>query len=200
MKTNFVLIDYESVQPKLLASLNQEHFRIFVFLGENQTKIPLDLVETMQTFGDRAKYIKINGVGPNALDFHIAFYIGQIVKDTPDSYFHIISKDKGFDPLIKHLKSLKILCARSEKVEDMPLFKVLNSSSTDEQIDAVIENLKQRGTSKPRKEKTLLSTINAMFQKKLVEKDLAEILSQLKARGVISLNDGNVTYHLPEKS
>lgn len=199
MKTNFVLIDYESVQPKLLSSLNQEHFRIFVFLGEHQTKIPLGLVEAMQTLGDRAKYIKINGVGLNALDFHIAFYIGQIVKETPDSYFHIISKDKGFDPLIKHLKSLKILCARSEKLENMPLFKALNSNSIDERLGAIIDNLKQRGTSKPRKEKTLLSTINSLFQKKLTESELIEIMENLKTKRIISVLSGNITYHLLEK-
>lgn len=199
MKTNFVLIDYESVQPKLLSLLNQEHFRVLVFLGEHQTKVLLDIAKALQPMGNNAEYITINGKGPNALDFHIAFYIGQFAKDNSNSFFHIISKDKGFDPLIKHLKSLKILCARSEKVEDMPLFKALSSSSSDERIDAVIENLRQRGTSKPRKEKTLLGTINAMFQKKLAEDQLTEILNQLKARGVISLNNGNVTYQLLEK-
>lgn len=200
MKTNFVLIDYESVQPKLLSSLNQEHFHVLVFLGEHQTKIPLDLVESMQTLGNRAKYIKINGTGPNALDFHIAFYIGQIAKETPDSYFHIISKDKGFDPLIKHLKSIKIFCARSEKLENMPLFKALNSNSIDERLSAIIENLKQRGTSKPRKEKTLLSTINSLFQKKLTESESVEIIDNLKDNRIISVLGGNITYHLPDKS
>jgi PIN domain len=198
MKTNFVLIDYESVQPKLLSSLNQEHFRVVVFVGENQTKIPLALVEAMQALGNRAKYIKIDGVGPNALDFHIAFYIGQLAKETPDSYFHIISKDKGFDPLIKHLKSLKILCARSPDIKDMPLFKALNSSSSSERVDAVIENLEQRGTSKPRKEKTLLSTINSLFQKKLTGTESIEIMTTLKAKGVIRIVNGNITYNLPE--
>lgn len=198
MKTNFVLIDYESVQPKLLSSLNQEHFRVVVFVGENQTKIPLALVEAMQTLGNRAKYIKIDGVGPNALDFHIAFYIGQLAKEIPDSYFHIISKDKGFDPLIKHLKSLKILCARSHDIKDMPLFKALNSSSSSERVDAVIENLEQRGTSKPRKEKTLLSTINSLFQKKLTGNESIEIMTTLKSKGVISIVNGNITYNLPE--
>jgi hypothetical protein len=198
MKTNFVLVDYESVQPKLLSSLNQEYFRVLVFLGEHQTKILVGLAKALQHLGNRADYIIIDGNGPNALDFHIAFYIGKIVNETPDSYFHIISKDKGFDPLIKHLKSLKIFCARSEKIEDMPLFKALNSSSSSERVDAVIENLMQRGTSKPRKEKTLLSTINALFQKSLSEKELTEMLETLRTKGVISVLDGNVTYHFSE--
>jgi hypothetical protein len=196
MKTNFVLIDYENVQPKLLSALNQEHFRVFVFVGENQSKIPFELVEALQAFGTKAKYIKIDGNGPNALDFHIAFYIGQLAKEEPNSYFHIISRDKGFDPLIKHLKSQKIFCARSQEIKDMPLFKALNSSSATERIDAVIDNLKQRGTSKPRKEKTLMSTINSLFQKNISEQELVNLIDTLKSKNIISINNGNVTYHL----
>ena len=196
MKTNFVLIDYENVQPKLLSALNQEHFRIFVFVGENQSKIPFELVETLQEFGTKAKYIKIDGNGPNALDFHIAFYIGQLAKEEPNSYFHIISRDKGFDPLIKHLQTQKILCARSQEVKDMPLFKALNSSSATERVDAVIDNLKQRGTSKPRKEKTLMSTINSLFQKNISEQELINLIDALKSKNIISIKNGNVTYHL----
>lgn len=198
MKTNYVLIDYENVQPKLLPTLNQEHFRVFIFVGENQSKIAFELAERLQTFGTKAKYIKIDGNGPNALDFHIAFYIGQLAKEEPDSYFHIISRDKGFDPLIKHLKTLKIFCARSQDIKDMPLFKALNSSSSSERVDAVIENLEQRGTSKPRKEKTLLSTINSLFQKRLTGNESIEIMTTLKAKGVISVVNGNITYNLSE--
>jgi len=50
--------------------------------------------------GERAEYVRISGNGSNALDFHIAFYIGQLAAHEPDAYFHIISKVTGFDPLI----------------------------------------------------------------------------------------------------
>ncbi|MFV9506345.1 MAG: PIN domain-containing protein [Oscillochloridaceae bacterium umkhey_bin13] len=50
--------------------LNQEHFRVLVFVGANQTKISLDIVLALQEMGERTKYIKISGNGSNALDFH----------------------------------------------------------------------------------------------------------------------------------
>jgi len=53
-------------------------------------------------------YVQISSRGPSALDFHIAYYIGKLVAVHPDAYFHIISKVKGFDPLVKHLKDQKI--------------------------------------------------------------------------------------------
>jgi hypothetical protein len=103
LRTNIVLIDFESVQPASLSVLAADHFKLKVFVGATQNKLPFDLVTAMQRMGERAEYVKIAGVGPNALDFHIAYYIGRISSSEPDAFFHIISKDTGFDPLIQHL-------------------------------------------------------------------------------------------------
>ncbi len=196
MKTNFVLIDYENVQPKSISILDQEYFKVIFFVGENQSKINFDLADAIQNLGNKASYVKINGNGPNALDFHVAFYIGQLAKENPDAFFHIISRDKGFEPLIRHLKSKKILAARSADINDMPLFKAVNSESEGEKLDAIIENLIQRGSSKPRIEKKLASTINSLFQKKLEDKDIEDLMNGLKSRGVITIDNNKITYHL----
>ena len=98
-----VLIDFENVQPKALGRLVPGTTRIKVFLGQNQTKVLLDLVTALQPFGADAEYIQIQGSGPDAVDFHIAFYIGEIGAHAPGTRFQIISKDRGFDPLVKHL-------------------------------------------------------------------------------------------------
>lgn len=198
MKTNIVLIDYENVQPKNLSLLNQEHFLVLVFLGEHQTKISLEIAKTLQPLGNKADYIRIDGNGTNALDFHIAFYIGKLTKEHANSFFHIISKDKGFDPLIRHLKSQKILCARSAKLEDMPLFRFSEANTADDKLAAIIDNLKQRGSSKPRKEKTLLTTIQSLFRDKIVDKEeVKKLLDTLKARHLITIDaNSNVSYKL----
>ena len=107
MNMNYVLIDLENIQPEHLSVLAGQNFKVLVFVGQNQSKISFDLVSAVQHLGKNAEYIKIQGNGPNALDFHIAFYIGQFSAENGDSHFHIISKDKGFDPLIKHLESKK---------------------------------------------------------------------------------------------
>lgn len=54
----------------------------------------------MQQLGADAQYIKIGGSGKNALDFHLAFYIGELSARDPEAYFNIVSKDTGFDPLV----------------------------------------------------------------------------------------------------
>jgi hypothetical protein len=116
MKTNYVLIDYENVQPADIAILDQEHIKIMVFLGANQGKISFELASALQRMGSRAEYIKVSGNGSNALDFHIAFYIGQLAVNDGEAYFHIISNDAGFDPLIQHLKEKKIRAMRSKTI------------------------------------------------------------------------------------
>lgn len=99
MKTNYVLIDYENVQPDAIATLDQEHFKVVIFVGSNQTKVTFDVASSLQRMAERAEYVKISGNGSNALDFHIAYYIGHLASREPDAYFHIVSQDGGFDPL-----------------------------------------------------------------------------------------------------
>ena len=114
MGSHYVLIDYENVQPDNLAQLTDPAFRVLVFVGDKQVKIAFELAAAMQTLGTRAEYVKIEGNGLNALDFHIAFYIGQLATSDKHSQFHIISKDTGFDPLIRHLKHKHIQIERRE--------------------------------------------------------------------------------------
>jgi hypothetical protein len=166
-----------------------------LFVGASQAKVTFEVAESMQALGSNASYIKISGNGPNALDFHVAYYIGRISCEDPTAFFHIISKDAGFDPLIAHLKTKKILAARHKDVTDIPLLKAANSKSLAEKVDVVVANLRQRGPARPRTVKTLSSTIGSLFQKQLGEGDIKAILAEL-AKSTHAVIDGTkVTYN-----
>ena len=198
MKTNYVLIDFENVQPKNLAILKGKEFKVMLFVGANQTKVSFELASAMQSLGTSAQYIKIDGNGPNTLDFHIAFYIGQISTTDKDCFFHIISKDKGFDPLIKHLKSKKIYAMREKSISEIPLLLNLSGvKSKEDRVKAIIGHLASRGNSRPRKMKTLSNTINSLFSKKLTEKELAGLVDELIKRSVVIQQGNNISYKLP---
>lgn len=197
MKTNYVLIDFENVQPKNLAILKGKEFKVILFVGANQTKVSFELASAMQSLGTSAQYIKIDGNGPNALDFHIAFYIGQISTADKDSFFHIISKDKGFDPLIKHLKSKKIYAMREKSISEIPLLNLSGVKSKEDRVQAIIGHLVSRGNSRPRKIKTLSNTINSLFSKKLTEKELAGLVDELIKRSVVIQQENKISYNLP---
>ena len=197
MRTNYVLIDYENVQPKNLALLSQEHFRVIVFIGANQAKLPVELVTAMQTLGSRAEYVRISGNGPNALDFHIAYYIGALSTADKDAFFHIISKDTGFDPLVAHLKEKSVFCKRSASLDAIPILRALTEAPKDEQVDGVIDKLRGMPKNRPQKDKTLRTMISAWFGKKLDDAALDRIVGELVKRKVIAIDQGKVRYTLP---
>jgi hypothetical protein len=196
MKRNYVLIDYENVQPDAISALDQEYFKVIVFVGATQSKVTYEVAIAMQKLGNKAEYIKIAGNGPNALDFHIAFYIGRISEKEPDTYFHIVSKDTGFDPLIAHLKSLKIPVLRSKDISEIQIVKASTSKTIEEKIIVVIDYLKSRGTAVPKTIKTLTSTIQSVFQKNILETEQETIIATLQELGAIAVVGAKVSYNL----
>ncbi len=198
MPTNYVLIDLENVQPKNLNIVSDHPFKIYVFVGENQEKIPFDLAEVMQGFGENAKYVKISGNGKNALDFHLAFYLGSLSTKDTEGYYHIISRDTGFDPLVKHLRKNKIRIYRHNDLAEIPLLRISNAKNIEEKIDAVIKNLAGRGQSRPRKVSTLSNTINSLFTEKLSESEMASFINTLKNKKYISIDQDKVSYNFPK--
>ena len=196
MKQNYVLIDYENVQPEAISALDQEYFKVIVFVGATQSKVTYEVAIAMQKLGNKAEYIKIAGNGPNALDFHIAFYIGRISAKEPDTYFHIVSKDTGFDPLIAHLKSMKIPVLRSKDVSEIQIVKASTSKTIEEKINVVTDYLKSRGTAVPKTIKTLTSTIQSVFQKNIPEAKQKTIIAAMQKQGLIAVVGSKVSYNL----
>ena len=194
--SKYVLVDFENVQPKNLELLKEHPFRVLVFIGANQTKFPRHFVVAMQALGEQADYVEIAGSGPNALDFHIAYYIGELAAKQPDAHFHIVSRDRGFDPLIQHLKGKRIRVRREKDLAEIPELRIPDTTSRDEQIDAIVRNLRQRGHSRPRKVKTLQNTINTLFTKKLEQEELDAIIEELRKRNLIIVKQNNVSYRL----
>ena len=87
MSDRVLLIDLENVQKADL-SLAPSGARVLVFYGVTQKKLPEELVVQAQPLGTRLQWIKISGQGPNALDFHVAFYLGQELAASSDFRMH----------------------------------------------------------------------------------------------------------------
>lgn len=194
LRTNYVLIDFENVQLDSLEHLDHDYFKLLMFVGASQRKVPYDVAAALQRFGDRVEYIKISGNGSNALDFHIAYYIGRLAAADPTAYFHIISKDTGYDPLIHHLRVKKIFASRSKTISDIPLVKVSNCKSVPERIEVILEKLKQLKTLKPRKVKTLGSMIARLFQKQLSDQEVSGLINAMANKGHLIISGDKVTY------
>jgi hypothetical protein len=215
MRTNYVLIDFENVQVKSLALLAADHFRVHLFLGPNHTRLPTDLAIAMHEFGERANYVRLETPGPNALDFHIAYYLGQLAAADPAGFYHVISKDTGFDPLVQHLKTRKIFAARSESIEAMPCFRpagpaqeavqppppapeAAGANGLEGLVKLVVDDLIKRKAAKPRKVATLRSTVRARLGKD-GDGSLDAVIAALVGAGYVVVDGDKVGYRLPAR-
>ena len=202
MKANYVMIDFENVTPDNLDALKQTDFKVMLFVGEGQKSIPKQIAMAMQRIGAKGEYVEIGGTGHNALDFHIAYYIGCISAEDKDAYFHIVSKDKGFDPLVKHLHGRGIFIDRVESIEAIPALMQAKSSkmSLRDQVAQTKERLSKPGVTLPRSRKTLSNHVNAMFGKLLPEERVAAIVDALFAEGFVFENGKRVEFKCERKA
>lgn len=198
MIKNYVLIDYENVQPENLFLLKDKKFQTLVFVGSTQRTISTERAIAIHALGNTAEYIKISGNGKNAADFHLAFYIGVLAANESKAVFYIISKDTGFDPLITHLKSKNFKSYRYPDIAEIPSLRIPSTINIDNKIKSIVKNLIGRGASKPKKETTLTSTIVSLLAKAPSKNELQEILDQLQSKGYVKITEGNVTYNLPK--
>jgi len=51
MRINYVLIDFESVQPESLDLLAHDHFRLLIFVGASQSKVAFEIAAAVQMLG-----------------------------------------------------------------------------------------------------------------------------------------------------
>ena len=151
-------------------------------------------VQAMQRLGDRGEYIKMSGSGPSALDFHIAFHMGRLGELQPDAFLHVISHDTGFDPLIAHLKERGLFAGRWAAITDIPHVRASLCNTPDERLAVILARLAHPTASRPRRKKTLSTTINSLFNNRLEAGEVQLLLDLLVAQRHITFDGEGVTY------
>ena len=194
MRINFILIDSENVKPEYIEKLKHEHFRVVIFVGPNLKWLNFPVANAVQSLGSNGSYVQISSQGPSALDFHIAYYIGKLSALHPDAYFHIISKDKGFDPLIKHLKTQNIFCSRWASVLEIPLIKTTDKLPPKQRAADFYEKRIASNKTRPATVTSLQSAILSHFHKLLSAEEVAAVLKALTAAGHVVVNGKKVAY------
>lgn len=184
----YIFIDFENLPVQGIPDHGGIQ-KVFLFAGEKQTKVSLDIAESMQKLGPKAKLIRMKGSGNNALDFHIAFYLGKHSETDPKASFRIVSKDKGFDPLVAHLVFQGIDCARIENLATKPLSK----KDLQELIAGVGAHL--LGLSEKTRPKKV-GKLKAYIKNHEREEDAVvdQVFDGLVADGVIQAEGGKVKY------
>jgi hypothetical protein len=118
--TNYVLVDFENVQPDL-SQLAGTPFKVKVFFGAKQQegRVPFKLLDAMLALSGNVEPVKVMRSGSNAVDMHIAYFIGRLVEKEPHAVIHIISGDTDFDPLAEYLQANGVHCKRTKTIAEL---------------------------------------------------------------------------------
>lgn len=113
---NLYFVDFENLPTLSFDKIQSDEDQVVVFVGKNQTKIAIDTVVQTQRLGKSIVWMKMDGSGRNALDFHIAYYLGHFTASLEaaelECNIFVVSKDGDYDILINHIQSLGHKCKR----------------------------------------------------------------------------------------
>jgi len=192
MTQKLLLVDFENVQQVDLARID-DSFQIIIFVGAAQKSIPIELVTNAQKLGSRIEWQRVDANGSNALDFFIACQLGRVLERSPHLQCTVLSKDKGFDPLLRHLNKTGLQCKRLNSL--LELDPKAAAQPEEPNYKRVIEVLgKSEKKSRPRKRKTLSQHISSIFQKKLPQAEVDRLIDILFANKMISETNDTITY------
>jgi PIN domain len=191
-----LLIDYENVTQVRLADLQRPNLKIFIFVGCAQVKIPFELVREAHLLGEAVEWIGVEGSGANALDFHLVFYLGQISLQSPNSKYVILSRDRGFDPLIQHLTKRGISCRRIDSLEVLSGNNPELTYSQDFLSDIAIAKLSAAiPKSRPKKRATLYTYLKSVLTKyHPSDSEIKQLLDTWFATGKVTETKDKISY------
>ncbi len=191
-RTNYVFIDFENVQEIDLDRIKGKPVKVVLVLGERHKSLPVALVRKLLAYAPQVSLVETGRGGKNALDLVLSHHTGEAKTSDPHGYFHIVSRDKDYDPLVGHLKDNGTLAARRAALSEIPVLM-----NNDERVDYVIQFLKTPGNTRPAKRKSLETHINTLFGKALSPTELADTINALVARKTLALAEGgSVVYSL----
>jgi hypothetical protein len=99
---NYYLVDFENIGTdgiKDLSGVKANDFMI-VFYSDQCKNITLDVMDSITRLNLRFSAYKVKTGTKNALDFQLSSYLGYLIgKGGADSFFYIVSNDKGYDCL-----------------------------------------------------------------------------------------------------
>jgi hypothetical protein len=118
--SHFVFVDFENVPSVDLGLVEGKPVHVTLLIGKNQKKLDLPLVQQILRMTGQVDLVEVGASGRNALDLTLAYYLGRAVQRSPAAQFHIVSKDKDFEPMISHLSGQSVSVARCDAFAALP--------------------------------------------------------------------------------
>lgn len=191
-RTNYIFVDFENLPTAELERIASKPVKVMLILGQRHKSLPVKVVKLIKKVAEQVDLVETELNGHNALDFVLACEIGVESGKDPNGYFHILSKDKGFDALVRHLKGKGVHAARHEAFGE--ILVVMNLA---ERLKFLPTHLKANHASRPKTRKTLEPYIQAVFGRALSPDEVEETIQGLVSEKIIAISEkGNLTYEI----
>ena len=224
---NHVFVDFENVHEIDPAVLECQGLTVTLLLGPVKKKLDLAVVEQLVGHAAAVQFVRLATKGKNAVDFALAYDLGQAVLADPTACLHIVSNDKGYDPLVEHLHAkhvrvrrhgdfaslLGALTARpvpppnasAPRVAPVPASVVATPAPKPTPAKPVLSEgaahlheILASSVSRPRTRKTLTRHAITVLGNKIDEGQASRLIQELTAAGKIAINaQDKVDYRFP---
>ena len=208
---NHVFVDVENIKSINPAVLSLKQLVIHLFLGPMDKKLEVEVVEAILTNSHGVRLIRSPKNGKNALDFVLAYHLGQAAMAEPKAYFHILSKDCGFDSLVELLQSKQIKARRHADWDTLhtaltlkpaipksptppaaPAIKPLSPG-----VEKVLSYLTKSPNNRPKKSATLVRQAKSYLGKDATDAMAESVVEELRRGKKITIDKkGGLTYLL----
>lgn len=198
-----VFVDYENVPKVDLELVAGRDVHVTLLIGNKQTRLPTALSMQLHRHAGQVQPIEVGASGRNALDLTLAFYLGQAVQQWPTALFHIVSRDRDFEPMIAHLIAKGIKVGRSEAFHLLPFLARSRPvaakgattgpggarTSGDDRRERVVERLRNPANrNRPASRKALLAHLRAAS---LSDAEAAACVARLERQGILAIDPHN---------
>ncbi len=205
---NHVFMDDENVPNLDLSSIEGKTVHVTLLLGPKKTKLPVEQVQVLMKHAASTHLIRLEKPGKNALDFALAYYLGQAMQRHPGACFHLVSKDGGYDNLIEHLQNQHIRIQKHadastltfglpRKPAEAPKVAAPAAPRKPDTFAEILQYLRKRDGKNPKTRKKLMSDLKAHQGKGATDAQIEKIVSKLEKDRHVSFDEkGKATYNL----
>lgn len=187
LRTNYVFVDCENVHDIDLGQIANKPVRVTLVLGKGQQKLPTTLVKQVHKFAAQVELVESESSGRNALDMVLALHLGAAKQADASGYFHIISRDKDFEPLIAHLRANGTHAARHASLSEIAM--LMNAA---QRVDFLTRHFRASLSGRPKRRSALEAHINALFGRTLSPEDIEKSIRSLVEAKVLTISSSGL--------
>jgi len=185
-----IMIDYENVQPKNIPADKLKGVDLMFFVGDKQPKVSLSFELETSTEALTVTLVKNHVGGKNALDMLISCELGRTMERAPERKYCIISKDKGYDALVRYYKDHKVY--RYDSIADIWKNNATVKKQKPKSKTKTIKEMEAwfSGKNKPKTKSALCHVIEShMHPKKVSQQDIDEIITIFSSQKILAIKD-----------